>query len=601
MASATFYLILLLWLLPYFSVAETVGRVPVGETLAAGNEASPWLSPSGDFAFGFQELKDNKDLFLLSIWYHKIPEKTIVWYGYGDAPAVAPRGSQVELTVDRGLVLNDPQGQEIWNSDIGLGAVAYGVMNDTGNFVLVSGDSDELWDSFSYPTDTLLPFQVMETDGKLFSRRSQSNFSRGRFQLRFSDGNLLLSTVNLPTKYVYDDYYNSRTSEGYRVMFNESGYMYILRRNDQRFILTTVRPVSTADFYQRSTLDYDGVFTQYFYPKVSTGNRSWSPLWSQPENICVGIDGGLGSGACGFNNICSLNSQRPVCNCPKGYSLIDKNDVYGSCKPDFELSCNEETQNSIEDLYDFFEINDIDWPTSDYEFYKGYNEVECRKSCLHDCLCAVAISREGCWKKKLPLSNGRVDSTLNAKAFIKYRKGDVPPSVPHHPADADKEGNLMSLTASLLLGSSVFINFILVVAFGFGFLFIYKKKFVRVRQGESTMETNLRCFTYKELAEATDNFKEEVGRGKSIDVEMGGENYDILTDWAFDCYRSGKLDVLVEGDMEALSAIREVERFLMVAIWCIQEDPSLRPTMRKVTQMLEGVVEVGVPPNASPD
>ncbi|KAK0603055.1 hypothetical protein LWI29_000949 [Acer saccharum] len=796
MASATFYLILLLCLLPYFAIAETAGRVPVGETLTAGNEASPWLSPSSDFAFGFQELKDNKDLFLLSIWYHKIPEKTIVWYGYGGAAAVAPRGSQVELTVDRGLILKDPQGQEIWNSDVGLGAVAYGVMNDTGNFVLVSGNSDELWDSFSYPTDTLLPFQVMETDGELFSRRSQSNFSRGRFQLRFSDGNLVLSTVNLPTKSVYDDYYNSRTSDGsnltnsgYRVMFNESGYMYILRRNDQRFILTTVRPVSTADFYQRATLDYDGVFTQYLYPKASTGNRSWSTLWSQPENICVGIDGGLGSGACGFNNICSLNGRRPMCNCPKGYSLIDKNDVYGSCKPDFELSCNEETQNSIEDLYDFFEINDIDWPTSDYEFYKGYNEVECRNSCLHDCLCAVAISREGCWKKKLPLSNGRVDSTLNAKAFIKYRKGDVPPSVPRHPADAGREGNLMSVTASLLLGSSVFINFILVGAFGFGFFFIYKKKFVRVRQGESTMETNLRCFTYKELVEATDNFKEEVGRGsfgvvykgliqmssihtvavkkldrifqdgekefknevmvigqthhknlvrligfceegqhrllvyeflsngtlanflfsnakpywnqrskiafgiargllylheecstqivhcdikpqnvlldencnaqisdfglakllmmnqsqtktnirgtkgyvapewfrnkpvtakvdvysygvllleiiccrKSIDVETGGENYDILTDWAFDCYRSGKLDVLVEGDMEALSAVREVERFLMVAIWCIQEDPSLRPTMRKVTQMLEGVVEVAVPPNPSPD
>ncbi|KAK1548927.1 hypothetical protein Q3G72_008260 [Acer saccharum] len=264
MASATFYLILLLCLLPYFAIAETAGRVPVGETLTAGNEASPWLSPSSDFAFGFQELKDNKDLFLLSIWYHKIQEKTIVWYGYGDAAAVAPRGSQVELTVDRGLILKDPQGQEIWNSDVGLGAVAYGVMNDTGNFVLVSGNSDELWDSFSYPTDTLLPFQVMETDGELFSRRSQSNFSRGRFQLRFSDGNLVLSTVNLPTKSVYDDYYNSRTSDGsnltnsgYRVMFNESGYMYILRRNDQRFILTTVRPVSTADFYQRATLDYN--------------------------------------------------------------------------------------------------------------------------------------------------------------------------------------------------------------------------------------------------------------------------------------------------------------------------------------------------------
>ncbi|KAH9740954.1 reverse transcriptase Ty1/copia-type domain-containing protein [Citrus sinensis] len=39
---------------------------------------------------------------------------------------------------------------------------------------------------------------------------------------------------------------------------------------------------------------------------------------------------------------------------------------------------------------------------------------------------------------------------------------------------------------------------------------------------------------------------------------------------------------------------------VMVSIWCIQEDPSLRPTMRKVSQMLQGVVEVDVPPNPSP-
>ncbi|KAI7984121.1 G-type lectin S-receptor-like serine/threonine-protein kinase LECRK1 [Camellia lanceoleosa] len=57
----------------------------------------------------------------------------------------------------------------------------------------------------------------------------------------------------------------------------------------------------------------------------------------------------------------------------------------------------------------------------------------------------------------------------------------------------------------------------------------------------------------------------------------------------------GGLDTLVENDMEALNEWKTLERFLMVTIWCIQEDPSLRPTMRKVTQMLDGVVEFDVP------
>jgi len=38
---------------------------------------------------------------------------------------------------------------------------------------------------------------------------------------------------------------------------------------------------------------------------------------------------------------------------------------------------------------------------------------------------------------------------------------------------------------------------------------------------------------------------------------------------------------------------------VIVAIWCIHEDPSLRPGMKKVVQMLEGAVQVSIPPHPS--
>ena len=79
-------------------------------------------------------------------------------------------------------------------------------------------------------------------------------------------------------------------------------------------------------------------------------------------------------------------------------------------------------------------------------------------------------------------------------------------------------------------------------------------------------------------------------------MESIGEEKAILTDWAYDCYQEGRLDSFVEYDVEALDDRRKLERFVMVAIWRIQEDPSLRPTMRWVTQMLEGIVEVQIPP-----
>ena len=85
------------------------------------NVEPPLLSPSGDFAFGFHPLNQT-DLLLLSIWFAKVPDKTIVWYAKLDNPA--PRGSKVELTADLGLVLTGPQGDELWRPDSIIGTVA---------------------------------------------------------------------------------------------------------------------------------------------------------------------------------------------------------------------------------------------------------------------------------------------------------------------------------------------------------------------------------------------------------------------------------------------------------------------------------------------
>ena len=79
-------------------------------------------------------------------------------------------------------------------------------------------------------------------------------------------------------------------------------------------------------------------------------------------------------------------------------------------------------------------------------------------------------------------------------------------------------------------------------------------------------------------------------------METIEEEKAILTDWAYDCYREGALNAIVEYNVEELDDKEKLERYVMVAIWCIQEDPSLRPTMNRVTQMLEVVVEVLVPP-----
>lgn len=82
---------------------------------------------------------------------------------------------------------------------------------------------------------------------------------------------------------------------------------------------------------------------------------------------------------------------------------------------------------------------------------------------------------------------------------------------------------------------------------------------------------------------------------RSTDEDRESE-YVILTDWVIYCMGAGNLEATVSYDSEVLSNYKRFERMAMVGLWCISSNPTLRPSMEKVVEMLEGNVEVGVPP-----
>ncbi|KAK1287811.1 G-type lectin S-receptor-like serine/threonine-protein kinase RLK1 [Acorus calamus] len=673
-------------------------------------------------------------------------------------------------------------------------------MLDNGNFVLATANSsNNAWESFSFPTDTILPSQELGLGSALFAHTTQTNYSSGRFTLRVqTDGNLVLYYIDQITKNNYGDYWASNTvGSGVKLVFDVSGSVYFALQNNTVFNVTE-SGVSAKDYYQRVKLDPDGVFRQYIYPKTNMSTRnnaSWSPVDSVASDICTALTPDLGSGVCGFNSYCKPDTSQNTCECPKGYSFFDEDLKYKGCKPDFTAqSCDVDESR----MYRLEEMQDTDWPKADYEQYNPIDEDRCRSLCLEDCFCAVAIFRQGsCWKKKLPLSNGRVQFG-RGKAFIKVSIGNSttspPPPLLPDSNGRHKDRRPLVIVGSLLLGSSAFLNIIFISAI-LTFFFCPYNKIERMPQRDmNILEVNLQSFSYKELEEATDKFKEELGRGafgivykgilnsspaihvavkkldkmaegaerfenevkefenevktigrthhknlvrligycnegsnrllvyelmcngslmgflfgggskpewhqrlkiafgiargltylheecrsqiihcdikphnillddafeakisdfglakllktdqtrtttgirgtkgyvapewfknmaitakvdvysfgvmlleiiccrKNVELEMGNEEAAILTDWAYDCYREGRLDALVNSDEEVMSDTPRLERFLKVALWCIQEDPSLRPPMKKVSQMLEGAVEVAVPPDPS--
>ncbi|XP_052116375.1 G-type lectin S-receptor-like serine/threonine-protein kinase LECRK2 [Arachis duranensis] len=84
---------------------------------------------------------------------------------------------------------------------------------------------------------------------------------------------------------------------------------------------------------------------------------------------------------------------------------------------------------------------------------------------------------------------------------------------------------------------------------------------------------------------------------RSFEANAENENQMVLTDWAYDCFHERKLDLLVKDDKEALADMKMVEKYVMLSLWCIQEDPLLRPSMKKILQMLEGSIDVPAPPD----
>ncbi|KAI3914349.1 hypothetical protein MKW98_014956, partial [Papaver atlanticum] len=530
---------LLLLTLSIDSNAQTYTNVRLGSSLTAGVANTSWASPSGDFVFGFRPIfQDN--LFLLAIWFDKIPDKTIVWFANdaeeNNAEIQIRKGSKVELTTDGKLILNDPQGNELWSARDVSGA-SYAAMFDNGNFALSMSSSESIWESFDYPTDTILPTQKLVVDSGIYSRETKQSFSKGRFRLRLlQDGNLVLNVAAYPslTEVQYDSYYWSDTDnkqgitqrKGFEVVFNQSGYIYVKLRDETRVLLSSnniVLPIS--EVYYRATLDFDGVFTQYCHPRSKKEKQVWSTVWSVPDNICVRISSGRGTGACGYNSYCTLTPERrPRCKCPPKFSFLDQNNTFGGCRPDFVQGCQVNEWTTETDSFELETLDSVDWPTSDYDELKSYTLEECRTSCLGNCLCDAAIFRDAtCWKKKLPLSFGRDNSgtAVGGVAFIKVRKANLSepncftPQAPHEKIIRSK----LILMGSLFLGCSILFNFMFIAralyhnSLAFLVCFLTEKKLREKTQEPSVSRSSLRSFTYQQLEEATKGFKDELGRG----------------------------------------------------------------------------------------
>ncbi|XP_062225224.1 G-type lectin S-receptor-like serine/threonine-protein kinase LECRK4 [Phragmites australis] len=787
-------------LLPFLLLLSTASvqaqqNITLGSSLTPQGPSSSWLSPSGDFAFGFRPIEGNTSSYLLAVWFNKISDKTVAWYAKTSDPEPAPvqvsSGSSLRLTSGGVLSLQDPTGTEVWNPQSVV--AAYATMLDVGNFVLAAADGSTKWETFNNPTDTILLTQVLTPPKMLRSRIIATDYSSGRFLLNLQNNGVFLYPVAVPSGYQYDSYW-SVAGNTTKLVFDATGRIYIASDNGTQINMTSGVIGSMTDYYHRATLDPDGVFRQYVYPKKVS--NQWSQAWSvvsmEPQNICEALVTKVGSGTCGFNSYCTLDgtNNQTTCMCPEQYSFIDEERKYKGCKPDFRPQSCDLDEAAAMMQFQLTTMYHVNWPLADYEQYTPIPENQCRQLCLKDCFCAVAVFHVGsstCYKKKLPLSNGNMGGDVQATVLIKVPKNNNSQSQLSESSKWKKDKKHWIIGSSLILGSSVLVNLLLISVLLFGTYCTITRRIVPSLQSSSNLGLPLKAFTYAELEKATSGFQEVLGSGASgivykgqlqdelgiciavkkidkleqeseneftvevqaigrthhknlvrllgfcnegkerllvyefmtngslnrfifgdvrlqwnlrvqialgvargllylheecstqiihcdikpqnilvddnftakisdfglakllrtnqtqtntgirgtrgyvapewfkstgitakvdvysfgvilleliccrrnVEVEAAEEDKKILTYWANDCYRCGRVDLLVEGDDEAIFNLKKVEKFVAVALWCLQEDPTMRPTMLKVTQMLDGACSIPTPPDSS--
>lgn len=173
---------------------------------SSNNITSYWLSPSGNIAFGFYKLPCSnnysssnctQDRYVVGIWFVNSPTKTLVWTANrNDPPLYAP--SSILFTDEGNLILqmaNNKDKPLLHDEPAEPGL--YAVMHDNGNFVLYGSNSRVIWESFDYPTDTILGGQKLKNGDGLISSMTSFNLGYGFFKLSVRQADGLVDIHNM--------------------------------------------------------------------------------------------------------------------------------------------------------------------------------------------------------------------------------------------------------------------------------------------------------------------------------------------------------------------------------------------------------------------
>jgi hypothetical protein len=359
------------------------------------SDSMTMVSKDGSFVLGFFTPGKSNNNRYLGIWYKNIPVPTVVWVANRRNPIndssgvlmINSSGSLVLLSHNSTTVVwlaNSTK--QAWNPIVQL--------LDSGNLV-VRDEKEEnpenyLWQSFDYPSDTLLPGMKLGwdlrtgLDRRLSAWKNRADPSPGDFTwgIELHDNPEAIMWKG-SKKYYRNSPWNGlevfgapelkpNQNFGFNFVFNENEVYYQYYHKDKSIIS---RMFMDQTDYSRS---------RYIWIEASS---TWSVYASVPRDSCDSYN------LCGAYGLCVI-SESPVCQCLKGFQPKSQ-ETWNPMV--WTQGCLRRTQLRCQDKHNdgFVTFDGLKLPDTTHSWVnKNMSLKECRIECLKNCSCMAYTSSD---------------------------------------------------------------------------------------------------------------------------------------------------------------------------------------------------------------
>ncbi|KAK4485098.1 hypothetical protein RD792_007707 [Penstemon davidsonii] len=355
------------------------------------------ISYDGSFELGFFSTGNTKNRYV-GIWYKKVTVRTVVWVANREIPLTNTSGL-LKVMEPGLLVLQDEANVTIWSTHTSNFTARNPVAQllDSGNLVVKDANDDNsdyfIWESFNYPTDTLLPGMklgwnfVTNLEVYLSSWKNSDDPATGDYTYHCDPSGYPQNVFRKGGVELY------RTGPWNGVRFNG---IPNLRKNP---IFSFGVVINKNEVYYHYELLNNSIISKFTLLASGVAQRStwidrtqgWVVYITSPtDKYCDTYR------LCGVYGICDITNS-PGCGClnrfipkdPEGWDRADWSDGCVRRKP---LNCSNGDA--------FLKYSDIKLPDTKHSWFnESMNLEECKEMCSRNCSCMaysnLDISRGG--------------------------------------------------------------------------------------------------------------------------------------------------------------------------------------------------------------